>query len=522
MKLGNCPCKEAVRPGLNQNEAPFLEAVQAYADAGIVPFHTPGHKQGRGASPALVESLGLRALRIDVSDVLLSPRYNDSWTAALSAAERLAADLLGADYCYFLANGTSGGVHAMVMAAAAGRKIIVARSSHRSVIGAVILADAWPVYVDPVYDPELGLWLPPPPAAWERAMDAHPDAAAVLVTYPTYEGVALDLQRVAEAAHARGLAVLVDEAHGAHFGLHPALPPRALALGADLSAQSPHKLLGSLTQASWLLGRRGRVEQDAVAAVLGVLQTTSPSALLYGSLDEARRQVARRGRDMMEKALAAAAKVRRAAAALPGVDVEDLTERLAGRSSAPGAGGRVPAAGCAGADPTKLLIRVDGAGWNGFAAAAELRRLGVQVEMGTARHVLALATFGDDDDTVAALTGALARLAGNPPPPGHPAGPWEDAGFDPAAVFPAAAEPVMRPRAAALAPSETVPLAEAAGRVASDVVSPYPPGVPVLCPGEQVTADAVEYLQAILDRGGEVRGLLGERDAPAVRVVGAR
>ncbi|REJ31784.1 MAG: hypothetical protein DIU83_11105 [Bacillota bacterium] len=165
---------------------------------------------------------------------------------------------------------------------------------------------------------------------------------------------------------------------------------------------------------------------------------------------------------------------------------------------------------------------MDGAGWNGFAAAAELRRLGVQVEMGTARHVLALATFGDDDDTVAALTGALARLAGNPPPPGHPAGPWEDAGFDPAAVFPAAAEPVMRPRAAALAPSETVPLAEAAGRVASDVVSPYPPGVPVLCPGEQVTADAVEYLQAILDRGGEVRGLLGERDAPAVRVVGAR
>ena len=121
MKLGNCPCKEAVRPGLNQNEAPFLEAVQAYADAGIVPFHTPGHKQGRGASPALVESLGPRALRIDVSDVLLSPRYNDSWTAALSAAERLAADLLGADYCYFLANGTSGGVHAMVIAAAGRR-----------------------------------------------------------------------------------------------------------------------------------------------------------------------------------------------------------------------------------------------------------------------------------------------------------------------------------------------------------------------------------------------------------------
>ena len=491
-------CKEAFRRRLNQSEAPFLEAVVAYADGGIIPFHTPGHKQGRGAEPLLLDAVGAAALRLDVSDVLLSPAYDDSWTAALAAAERLAAHALGADYCRFLVNGTSGGVHAMVMAAAAGRKIIVARHSHRSVIGALILADAWPVYVDPVYDREVGLWLPPPVSAWERAMEEHPDAAAVLVTYPTYEGAAADLAGIARAAKARGIAVLVDEAHGPHFGLHPNLPLPAIKLGADLSAQSPHKLLGSLTQSSWLLGREGTVAQDAVEMALGILQTTSPSALLLGSLDAARRQMALQGRQMMDKALAVVERVRAAVAEIPGLAFDCFD------------------------DPTKMLIAVDGAGWNGYAAAARLRRLGVQGEMGTARHVLALATFGDTDETVAKLCRALAQLPQEAPPPDPPAAPWDEADMDPAAALRGATEPVLRPREAALAPTEPVPLEEAIGRVAAYVVCPYPPGVPVLCPGEQVSAEAVAYLQAILHRGGEVRGLVGSPDAPAVRVVGAR
>lgn len=500
---------------MKQHEAPFLEAVLAYADAGIVPFHTPGHKQGRGASSSLMDALGRSALRLDVSDVLLSPKFDDSWTAALAAAEKLAADVLDADFCHFLVNGTTGGVHAMVMAAAAGRQVIVARNSHRSVLGAVILADAWPVYVDPVYDADTGVWLPPPVTAWERAMDEHPDAAAVLVTYPSYEGVALDLAAVAKAARRRGLAVLVDEAHGPHFGLHPALPPRALALGADLSAQSPHKLLGSLTQASWLVGREGTVRRDTVATVLGILETTSPSALLYASLDEARRQVALEGRVMMERAFSAVERLHEAVSAVSGLEIIrfDYNED-ADLAVGEGRGHVI------GADPTKLLIAVDGIGWNGYAAADALRRLGVQVEMGTARHVLALVTFGDTDETVAALGNALKTLAREAPAPGHPDGPWDDAHVGASAAFPEAVHPVMRPREAALASSEIVPLANAVGRVAADIVCPYPPGIPVLCPGEQVSADAVAYLQAILHRGGEVRGLVGPPHAPGVRVVG--
>lgn len=464
-----------------------------------------------------MDALGRSSLRLDVSDVLLSPKYADSWTAALAAAERLAADVLDADFCHFLVNGTTGGVHAMVVAAAAGRKIIVARNSHRSVLGAVILADAWPVYVDPVFDPDAGVWLPPPVAAWERAMDEHPDAAAVLVTYPTYEGVAMNLAPVAEEAHRRGMAVLVDEAHGPHFGLHCALPPRALTLGADLSAQSPHKLLGSLTQASWLVGRDGVVGRDAVAVAMGILQTTSPSALLYASLDEARRQIALRGSNMMRRALAAVERIHDIVSTVPGLEIirfdnnEDTSDDVAHRRSH-----------VLGADPTKLLIAVDGIGWNGYAAAAALRRFGVQVEMATARHVLALATFGDTDETVAALGNALQRLAHEAPAPGHADGPWDDVDAGAAGAFPEAVRPVMRPREAALAPSETVPLNDAVGRVAADIVCPYPPGIPVLCPGEQVSADAVAYLQAILHRGGEVRGLVGSPHAPAVRVVEVR
>lgn len=475
-----------------------MEAVAAYAAGGIVPFHTPGHKQGRGADPFLLATLGAAALRVDVSDVLLSPRFNDSWTEALAAAQRLAAEALGADYCFFLVNGTTVGVHAMVLAAAAGRKIIVARNSHRSVVGAVVLADAWPVYVDPVYDQALGVWLPPAPSTWERAMEEHPDAAAVLVTYPTYEGATADLPAIVRAARKRGMIVLVDEAHGPHFGWHPDLPPRAVAVGADASAQSPHKLLGALTQASWLLGRDGALPRAAVETVLGILQSTSPSALLLGSLDAARRQMALEGRRLASKALEAAARVEAAVARLPGLRRVRLQ------------------------DPTKLLIAVDGAGWNGYAAAAALRRMGVQVEMATARHVLALATLGDDEETVARLCGALERLACEAPPPGSPWAPWDEAALDPSGALRGAGRLVMRPREAALGRTRAVPLREAMGLVAADVVCPYPPGVPVLCPGEQVSAEAVEYLQAILDKGGEVRGLAGSPEAPAVRVVEAR
>lgn len=493
--------------GLHQRETPFFDAVRAYRDLAIVPFHTPGHKQGRGAPGDWADAVSPGALGMDVSDVLHAPRWDDSWTGVLAAAEGLAAHALGADYCHFLVNGTTAGVHAMLLAAAPGGKVIVARNSHRSVIGGLILADAWPVYVEPGYDPATGLWLPPPLASWIRALEEHPDARAVLVTYPTYDGAALDIKALVDAAQTRGTVVLVDEAHGPHFGLHPSLPPRAITQGADLSAQSPHKLLGALTQASWLLGRHGLLSPDAVATVLGILQSTSPSALLLASLDVARRQVALDGHGMVEAALARARMVRERVARLPGLACLE-----------PDAGLRW--------DPTRLLIQVSGLGISGYTAARLLRQWGVQVELAGPGYVLALITWSDDDATIAALCRALERLVDEGPaaaassvspalalPPSSPSPPLAPAEAPP----PPPGPQKLRPRSAALARAELVPLEAAEGAVAADIVCPYPPGIPVLCPGEQVLGEAVAYLQDILEQGGEVRGLAWVHGRPHVR-----
>lgn len=483
---------------MNQHIAPFFDAVRAYAAGGIIPFHTPGHKQGRGAPAEWRDVVGLGGLQMDVSDVVVSEAHNDSWFEALAAAEAMAAPVLGADTVRFLANGTTGGIHALLLAAGlrfadvTERPIIVARNSHRSVLGGLMLADALPVYVSSPFDARRRMWMPPEPDAWEKALADNPNAAALLVTYPTYEGVTPDLEAIANIADTYDVPLLVDEAHGPHFGLHPRLPRRALDLGAEWSAQSPHKLLGSLTQSSWLLGRPRRISVDGVDAALGVLQTTSPNALIFASLDVARRQVALEGRAMMNRALAVADEVRAFVEDLPGLANVTFESPFW--------------------DETKLLIDVSGVGMNGFAAARRLRQGGVQVEMGTARHVLALATFGDTKETVAALCQTLASLVEEKP------GPEEGLLLEETSL-PGIPPQLMRPRQAALGPSRWVPLAAAAGEIASEIVCPYPPGIPVLCPGEQVSDEAVSYLQDILHSGGEVRGVSGPSDNATVRVV---
>lgn len=488
---------------MNQLHTPFFDAVRAYAADGIVPFHTPGHKQGRGAPDEWLAVIGRTPLQLDVSDVVVSEEHDDNWFVALAAAEALAADALGADVSLFLANGTTGGIHALLVAAATKRSVIIARNSHRSVIGGLILADALPVYVEAAYDEERDVHLPPPPEDWRRALANTPDAAAVLPTYPSYEGVTPDLEAIVRAADAYDVPVLVDEAHGPHFGLHPRLPRRGLDAGAEWSAQSAHKLLGSITQASWLAGRPRRLSRDAVTTALGILQTTSPSALIFASLDVARRQMALEGPRMMERALAAAAEIRHFVDGLDGVR-NVVFERPFW-------------------DETKLLIDVSGLGLSGYEADRVLRSYGIQVELATARHILALATFGDTSATVSAFCRGLERLVeharSRTSSPASPDGGGAPATALSARPLPGIPRQLLRPRDAALGPSRFVPLAEAAGEIASDIVCPYPPGIPVLCPGEQVSPEAVEYLQDILHHGGEVRGVDGDAKGPAVRVV---
>jgi arginine decarboxylase len=280
---------------LNQTQTPILAILKASGARDHAPFYAPGHKRGRGASPQLQNLLGLQALRVDLPEL---PELDNLFApeGVIQEAQTLAAEAFGAEQTYFLANGSTCGIEAAILATCGpGDKIIVPRNAHRSVIAGLVLAGAMPVFVEPQYAPELGLVLGISADAIASALHRHPDTRAVLVVSPTYHGICSDIAAIAHLAHAHHLPLLVDEAHGAHFGFHPHLPSTALGQGADLVVQSTHKLLGALTQASMLHTQGHRINRSRLQAALQLTQSTSPSYLLLASLDAARHQMATGG-----------------------------------------------------------------------------------------------------------------------------------------------------------------------------------------------------------------------------------
>lgn len=463
-----------------ERDLPFLAGLVGYAASDVVPFHTPGHKQGRGAYPPLAEALG-PAVRLDVSDVLSSAAFNDSWTDALAEAERLAAGTFGARRTYFVVNGTSGAIHAMLLAARmiGYRRISLPRASHLSVFAGLVLSGLEPTYLD---GPILPGWnIPLPPTVREHE-DAEPGQGSVLfATHPTYYGIAPELRPLSELAEARRGVLLVDEAHGPHYGFHPRLPASALQCGAHVVAQSTHKLLGALTQSSMLHLGASEVPPEVVERALLYTQSTSPSGLLLASLDAARAQMAEAGAELWEHALAMAARARSYITNQLGMAV--LTEN----DLPPGYV----------FDATRLVIRTADRGLHGVDAARQLRANGVQVEMADPWSVVVLITWGDSPETIDALCGGLRRVLEQ----GEGRMPLPKGLFTP--PRPAAR---LTPREAALAPVETVPRAKAKGRISAEMVCPYPPGIPVLCPGEEIDDDVLTYLETIRDFAFEVRG----------------
>ena len=264
--------------------APLAEAVLRYAGCGVLPFHTPGHKGGCGAHLLLRRFFTEEGLRADVS---LTSELDDlhAPTGCIRTAEELAAETYGADAAYFMVNGTTGAIHTMLMAALApGDVLLVPRNAHRSVVGAMILTGVRPVWLQPEIDTRLGIAMGISLGAVEDAVRKHPEARAALLVYPTYYGVATELAAIAEFLHAHDMLLLTDAAHGPHFAFSDALPPSAMTAGADLSAESTHKLLGSLTQTSMLLARGGRVPAERIRAASGIMQSTSPNEVLLASL----------------------------------------------------------------------------------------------------------------------------------------------------------------------------------------------------------------------------------------------
>ena len=466
--------------------APLAEAVLRYAGCGVLPFHTPGHKGGCGAHLLLRRFFTEEGLRADVS---LTSELDDlhAPTGCIRTAEELAAETYGADAAYFMVNGTTGAIHTMLMAALApGETILVPRNVHRSIVGAMILTGVRPIYMQPQIDTQLGIAMGVSLHTVEAAVHEHPEARAVLLVYPTYYGVATELAAIADLLHAQGKLLLVDAAHGPHFAFSDALPPSAMAAGADLAAESTHKLLGSLTQTSMLLARSGRVPTERIRAASGVIQSTSPNEVLLASLDLARAQMAEEGQERLAAAIRAAEELRR--------NINEIEGLWAFGTEYMGADGM------AALDPLKITVQVTGLGLSGFAAEEELRRRNVACELADARNVLFLLSYADGTRETARILAALRSMAEEHAPMCISRG---AASF---LALPPLPETALAPRDAYFARSEHVDVGTAEGRVAAETIVFYPPGIPVLAPGDVIDGATLAYLRAMKAIGARVVG----------------
>lgn len=483
-----------------QSEAPYLDALAAYAARGPARLHVPGHKGGVGVDPGLAEAIGAAALALDI------PALTQGIDAGVEPtpfqqAQDLAAQAWGARRTWFLVNGASQGNHVACMTAAhAGRDVVVQRNVHSSTIDGLVLAGLRPTFVAPELDPELGIAHCVTAESLARALDATPAAVAALVVTPTYFGAAADVRALAAVAHERGLPLFVDEAWGAHLAFHEALPEHALAAGADLVVSSTHKIVGSITQSAMVHAGHGDLVDDAVVdRCVTLLESTSPNAHLGASLDAARRLAATRGRELIEETIRAVSVTREAVRELDGLDV--LDERIAGR------------AGVHAYDPLRLSIDVRGTGITGYELAEQLRQID-DVNMELAGENVIVGVFGmaepahvQGERLVRALARALERIEPRPdrlreefaPPP-----PW--------------GELALTPREAFLARQEVVAFDDAAGRVAAESLAAYPPGIPNVLPGERISAGTLDYIRRALEHGGVLRGA-SDRRVRTLRVV---
>lgn len=472
----------------DQHDTPLLTAIAIAAQRDHTPFYAPGHKHGRGAALPLQTLLGWSALRADLPEL---PELDNLFAPSgpICEAQVLAAAAFGAEETYFLANGSTCGIEAALLAVVApGDAVLVPRNAHRSVLGALVLTGAQPIYVAPEHDRDWDLAFGLTAAQVATALQAHPEIRAVVMVSPSYHGVCSDVAAIAVQVHAHGAVLIADEAHGAHLGFHPALPQRAIAGGADLVIQSTHKTLGAVTQAAMLHVQGQRVNRDRLRQALQLTQSTSPNYWLLASLDAARYQMATTGEEELERVLKLSDGVRSRLAPLEAIRVLQPADMSATPFTL---------------DLTRLVVDVSRLHITGFTADEVLHgELAVTAELPTLRQLAFMLTIGnteaDGDRLVEALRELIARSRQLPDDL-----PMLTAGDD---ALPFISVPPMTPRAAFFADTETVRLDTAAGRICAAAICPYPPGIPALLPGEVVTRGAIAQLQQVIHAGGIVTG----------------
>ena len=464
-----------------QERAPVYEALEKFGKMRVVPFDVPGHKRGRG-NPELARLLGEKCVSMDVNsmkplDNLCHP------VSVIREAEKLAADAFGAANAFLMVGGTTSAVQSMILSSVkAGEKVILPRNMHRSVMGALVLCGAVPVYVNPDCDARLGIPLGIRLEQLEETIARTPDAKAVLVNNPTYYGICSDMRGIVQLAHAHGMKVLADEAHGTHFYFGEGLPLSAMAAGADMAAVSMHKSGGSLTQSSLLL-TGPTVNADYVRQIINLTQTTSASYLLLSSLDISRRNLALRGREAFAGVIELAEYARE--------EINDAGGWYAFGKELKNGGSVFDF------DATKLSVHTLDVGLAGIEVYDILRdEYDIQIEFGDLGNILAYLSIGDRKRDVERLVSALSeirRLYAK-----DRAGMMDNEYIAP--------DVAVTPQFAFYSPKECLPIRDTAGRICTEFVMCYPPGIPILAPGERVTEEIIDYILYAKDKGCQLTG----------------
>ncbi|WP_419170161.1 aminotransferase class I/II-fold pyridoxal phosphate-dependent enzyme [Negativibacillus massiliensis] len=467
---------------LDQSRAPIYEALENFRKMRVVPFDVPGHKRGRG-NPELVALLGEKCVGMDVNS--MKPLDNLCHPiSVIREAEELTAEAFGAAHAFLMVGGTTSAVQAMILSVAKrGDKIILPRNVHRSVMGAMVLCGAVPVYVNPECDSRLGIPLGMKVSEVEKAIKANPDAKAILVNNPTYYGICSDLHSIVKLAHQHGMLCLADEAHGTHLYFGENLPISAMAAGADMAAVSMHKSGGSLTQSSVLLTGPA-MNEGYVRQIINLTQTTSGSYLLLSSLDISRRNLALRGKEAFAGVVEMAEYARREINNIGGYYAYSR-ELINGDSIYD-------------FDVTKLAVNTLDIGLAGIEVYDLLRdEYDIQIEFGDLGNLLAYLSIGDRQRDIERLVGALSevrRRFGKK----DKANLMKQEYIDP--------QVAVSPQDAFYADKESLPLRETEGRVCSEFVMCYPPGIPILAPGERITGPILDYIEYAKEKGCSMTG----------------
>lgn len=471
---------------LSQYETPLFTGLVNHTKRNPVQFHIPGHKKGNGMDPEFKEFIGDSILSIDLINIAPLDDLHQPKGIILEA-QKLAAEAFGADHSFFSVQGTSGAIMAMIMAVAGpGDKIIVPRNVHKSVMSAIVFSGAIPIFIHPEIDTNLGISHGITLESVEKALRTHPEAKGLLVINPTYFGVSANLKEIVTIAHSYDIPVLVDEAHGVHIHFHDRLPLSAMQAGADIAATSVHKLGGSMTQSSILNMKEGLISKKKVQSILSMLTTTSTSYPLMASLDTARRLLATRGHELLEKAIELADYLRNSINNIPFLHspgIELLSK---------------PAV--FDIDPTKLIIEVKQLGITGYEAENWLRHhANIEVELSDLYNILVIVTPGDSMYEANLLIQALTELSDTF---SH----MEEFEHEVTVLLPDIPKLALTPRDAFYSETEVIPFQESIGRVIAEFIMVYPPGIPIFIPGEIITQENLFYIEKNIQAGLPVQG----------------